>query len=313
MATLSWYNSCMSKQNVLLREFDRLRQYRMLLAIGVAIILFSGWMLLTNNKTNPTDVFWGMFDTSLSTTSVTRNVKDANEKSKADQSLRLYLSPELKTYNIVTVEETTDKGNTKIVTETIGTPKSDYARYTTIETAQQGADGKPIDFSNVTGIWGKNDLAEGKSGYFNEGMLGLVPFADIDQGKREGLISFMKDKNVYETDLNAAVKQKVDNHTAYIYKIKINPTAYIQMLIEFAKQSGLGELPGLDPEQYAKSQPLETEFIIDANTQQLIKINYIANKREETYIDYGLQQPLELPTDTIPLDELQSRLQKLQQ
>ena len=218
--------------------------------------------------------------------------------------------------NPAATEETTKQDSSTVVKETIGTPDTDYARYSKITSDQPGSDGKPADFSSVEGIWGKSpDALAGETPqvqYFIQGMLGTVPFANLNAGQRSSLIQFMHSKNVYQVNFGDVKTEKSGGKTAYVYSVKISPVVYFEMLQEFVKDLGLPEVAGLNPAQYANIEPLEVTFTVTKNARQLTKINYINSQQDEFYSDYGLVNAVGIPSQTIPIDELQNRIQQLQ-
>ena len=84
------------------------------------------------------------------------------------------------------------------------------------------------------------------------------------------------------------------------------------MLQQFVKKLGLPEIAGLDPSQYAGVADLETEFKIDKNSRQLVEIKYLGTGQQEFYSDHGLNGQIQIPEQTIPITELQTRIQNLQ-
>jgi hypothetical protein len=211
--------------------------------------------------------------------------------------------------------ESTEQAGTTVTKDTIGTPDADYSRYAKIQTDQKTADGKPVDFSNVLGIWGKSPSAPAgrmpEVRYFNQGLLGTVPFANLSRQQRQPLIKFMKQKNVYQVSYGDVKKDKQNGRQTYTYNVQINPVTYFEMLQRFVKSLGLPDVAGLNPTAYANISPLQAQFTVAKTSRELTKINYAGGGQDEFYVDYGLVGPIAIPSQTIPISELQNRIQKL--
>lgn len=249
----------------------------------------------------------------LATESVTRHVVQQTDAQTVDQYIQVEFGALNASRNLVTINRPEQKGQSIVTSETIGTPQNDYSRYINIQTPQTNAQGKPIDASKIVGIWGKTDSPiTGQpvlTQYLQQGVLGIVPFANLSGPQRQSLIKLMQDKGVYDISSEKPKHSQTNNRAVYVYSVAIKPKPYIEMIEAFTKALGL-TTPQLDANSYAGSQPLQVQFTVDKLSRQLVKINYKQGGQEESFSAQGLEQPITLPTKTIPIGELQKRVQQ---
>lgn len=287
----------------------------------VPIIIFAGAVLLTGSSitwlrvvyASPTNVFNRMLTTSLSSPSVERKTTQADDSQKLDQAFLLTTQPSQLTRSLSTLNQTTDT-KSSITTESIGTPTTDFVRYTNIKTSEKNEQGGDFDFSSVVGLWGKTDTANPNSGgaqSFSQSALGVVPIAMLTPTQRGALLTQIQKDSVYTFDKNSVKRGMVSGRPVYSYNVSISPKAYVSMLKTFAQNLGLKQLEDVDPMQYADSKPIRFIFDIDVLSGQLTKVAYKGSPRVETYSAYGVRSPILVPNSAITVDELQTRLQQI--
>jgi len=289
-----------------------------LVATGIIILTIGIWLWWQNIYSTPGRVFWATINNNLVTTGVTKHVLPTSQDSttSVDQYTRLSFGAQNLVRSQSTLTQESDASKSTVVTETVGTVNNDYARYISIKTDQKNANGKPLDFTKIQGIWGKSqDTAAGQpssASYFRQAVLGLVPFAHFDSTTRSQVLDYMHTNDVYNVDFSKTQKTTQNGKSAYVYTVNIMPKAYATLLVNLNKRLGLGPLEGLDPTSYDGAPPIKAVFTIDKNARQLISVKYLNNNQEEDYSDYGLNTPFNLPTQTIPISELQNRIQSIQ-
>ncbi len=265
---------------------------------------------------DPQRTFQDMLSLNLETGSVTRHVAQASEEGTLDQTTTLSLGTQNTAHTLTTLTQPGQSSNDKVVTESIGTLEADYLRYREITTPQMSANGKPINFSNVLNVWAKGESSSlgGQSAaqLFNESVVGIVPFAKLNSETRKHLLNTIRDKDVYNTDYAKAVYKLEHGRPVYTYTVNVKPAAYIAMLKEFGHDLGLKQLDNVEPAAYAQRPAQQLEFKVDVLSRQLLSINYHGANRQETYSGYGLQKIVDIPSSTIPITELQNRLQQIQ-
>ncbi len=287
---------------------------RIIILAGIVLLLVSimGWWRMIYS--DPGNVFDRMIANSLASPAVTKTIEQDDETQQLDQTTSLQTQPEQFVQSISTLTQTGD-AETTIVTESIGTPKVDFVRYSDIQTDQKSISGKAFDFSAVIGTWGKTDDSNPEAGgaqLFNQTVLGVVPVANVRQPYRKMLEESIKKDNVYAIDTSQVKRQTVNGRPVYSYDVTVAPVAYVTMLKNFARSIGITRLNDVDPSQYANSAPLKFVFDIDVWSGQLIKVAYDGSARTEAYSGYGAQTQIELPNSSIDVNELQARLQQIQ-
>lgn len=204
--------------------------------------------------------------------------------------------------------------NTQITTENITTTDKNFVRYTDIKTDQGRQDGSSFDFNQILGLWGEvpatandNSVATIYTGNV------VVPTANLTPNQREQLLQQIIADQVYELDYQSIKTESMNGRKTYHYDVTVNPVPYIKMLKTITSMLGQSQLDSLDPEQYADVEPLKFKMYVDVLSSQLVKIVYSDTAQStELYTGYGTRDTAPLPTDTIPLSELQTRLQQLQ-
>jgi hypothetical protein len=213
------------------------------------------------------------------------------------------------------VKQITPVGVNTVKTETIGTLTDDFARYTSINTRQRDRQNKPINFGQVLGVWGKSVPSSDQSlpaQFLYGNILTVVPFAPLNAQQRQRVLQTMRDLLVYDVDYSKAISRTENGRSLFVYTVKVNPASYVAMLKKLAQEIGLHQLDKIDPMTFAGKTAEEMEISVDKLSQQLTHISYQSGQREESYSGYGLQAEVNVPAVSVPIPELQRRLQSLQ-
>lgn len=282
-----------------------------IVVIGLIFLAASMWAWVFFVRNDPENTFKAMINNNFRTSSVTRRVTQESEGQKLDQIIRFQNQGQHVAQSKTTVTQTTEKGETVVVTETIGTPTRDYVRYLSIQTDQKSTDGKDLGFEKVLNVWAVGDDVSEKSlgDLYGDSALGVFPFADLTVDQRNQLMQIIEENNVYEVNYGASKEFKENGRTYYSYTVAVQPSSYILMLKQFARDVGITQLESIDPKAYEGAQQLSFNVVVDVLSQRLVKISSISGERQETFSGYGIQQNVTLPEQTIPVEELQQRLQ----
>lgn len=279
--------------------------------IAAVIFIVSGVTWWRQVYNNPRRVFETMLSNNLSTQGVTKNSKSVDQGTPLDRTDQISFVPTIASRSLVIVEQKGQDGSsTKITSESIGTLKEDYSRYTMIKTDQKNAEGKPLDYSKVVNIWGKSDMLQGEPQNFSQSALGLVPFANLDSKTRDKVLKLLEDKKAYTVDYSKIEPRKVGNKSALVFPVKVNLAGYVEALKVVAKATGLGDTPGLNPEQYKDQPPIDLKIIVDKHSRHILELESGQNQKE-TFSAYGLSLPIEIPSKSIPVSELQQKVQEV--
>lgn len=281
--------------------------------ILVVALVSAGWLTWSKLIVDPDKVLADTLNNSLKTPSITREVVQNQGTSGVNQvSYISFRQPEPAANTKTNIYQVTpDNTTASVETETIGTNNSDYVRYTNIKEAG-GKDGTG-GLSDLIGTWAKRSDTDGKAmpggslTFFNEGLFSIVPFGNLDKQSRETLIGLMNEKNLYK--YTSAEKKFENGRLVYVYSLNINPADLVEVLRSYMQLSGNGDVAQLDPAEYKDAPPIAIQITVDVLSRQLASIQY-PQGRIENYSGYGLYRPLDLPTETIPIEQLQQRVRQ---
>ncbi len=283
---------------------------------GIILLAVAGWLWCAKLSMDPQRVFWQTLDQSLSTTGVT--VKSSQDNANgvvATQLLQYSFGADTMSHAVTTLKQ----GNTTVVDEVIGTPKADYTRYLTLKTDQKGADGKPLKFPNVIGVWASSGESGGQ--LLPQSIIGTslplggvsLPIAQLDSRTRAALVDQIRQDTVYKIDFSKVKKQHIDGRLQYVYDVKMPAVAYAKMMKQFAAYAGVNDLKQLDPSTFAGRPDFAMRLTIDARAHHVIAAAGLADGKttvSQKYVSYDVPVVVEPPTKTISLQELQQRLSK---
>lgn len=282
-----------------------------LVAIVLLIVVIWAWWHYV--RSNPERTFYAAINNSLRTSSVTKEVTQKAPGQNLEQQVELTLSPQHVARGRTTISQEGETSAT-VQTETVSTSTEDYVRYTDIVTNQKDKSGKVLNFTELLNIWGKTESNQLQAGgeLYGESTLGIVPIGDLPAGERTSLMDFIRDNNVYEFD-EAKVERKIeDGRPVYVYDVTVAPEAWVGMLKQFAKAVGLKQLEAIDPASYKEAQAITLKLSVDVWGRQLVGVAYQGGERTERLGSYGIWRDTTIPEKTIPVQELQQRLQSIQ-
>jgi len=285
-----------------------------MLFVASALIIFvaSGWAWWHYVRSNPERTFYAAINNSLRTQGMVRQVTQDGEGQKLEQKVRLNQTAQHVAVGQTAINQT-GAVMANINTETIGTPTADYIHYTDIKTSQKSADGKDLDFSKLINVWGKSEETGQTTGeLYNESVLGVVPFGNLDAHKRTALMDMIVSKKVYQISDDDVVREIRNGRPVYTYTVTVAPEPYVAMLKDFAKVAGLNQLDQLNPADYKNTPPLAFKLTVDVWSQNFTDVTYDQNPRSEKYGSFGVSKTIDYPKNTIPSSELQSQLQAVQ-
>lgn len=278
----------------------------------VGVLVAAGWLAWSKVVVDPDRVLSDTLNNSLRTPSITREVVQGQGASGVEQvSYISFRQPDPRA-NTKTVIYQTTANNTRasVGTETIGTNNSDFVRYTGI-TEAGGEDGTG-GLGDLIGTWAQRNANDSSNPadsltFFNEGLFSIIPFGNMDKSSRETLIGMINDKNLYQ--YASAEKKLENNRLVYVYEFSINPADLVDVLRYYMELTGNGDPSQLDPLEYEGAPPIQILVKIDILSRQVSSIEY-PQGRVENYSGYGLYRPVDIPSETIPIQQLQQRVQQ---
>jgi hypothetical protein len=295
---------------------DRIiRRPRLSVTFAIVIVViaagFIWWQFVWQNQTR---VFQDMLANNLSTTSVTKTESANASDQHIEQDVRL----EMGNMNAADWLVAATQGPSTVTTESIGTPSAGYIRYTHVATQVKGTANNAANFNKVINTWGKSD---GKTDptlnhIFSQTLLDLSaaplpPIGNLPDAERQTLLAYMKSEKIFTPTYKNTKRAVVNGRAVYTYTVAVQLGAYVRMMQSFAHFLGLTDLDTIDPSQYSTVPPITLQMSVDRNSHQLIKITYPGSSFAQSYTDWGLLQPITIPSTTIPTTELQQRIQSL--
>ncbi len=284
-----------------------------LVAAGIVLLAIVVWVWWHFVYSGTNRVFFGAVENSLRTTSVSKLVTQSSAGQSLEQKLEITTGPNHLVRGQTTITENF-QGDTTIKTTAIGSPKVDYVSYSSIDTNQKTKSGKNLDFSNIIGVWGKNQpanklLTTGE--LYSEAVLGAVPIGSLPAQERSEVMNFIQKNSVYEFDKSKVSKKLQNGRPVYGYDVTVKPEYYVGMLKSFARSAGLTQLDNIDPKNYKDSPPIKVKINVDVWSHQISSIGY-SEGRHEQLGSYGVVRNIQTPEKTISLEKLQKRLQSIQ-
>lgn len=260
-------------------------------------------------------VFWDTIDNNLNIFGVTRHIEQDANGAKFNQKLQMSLGAENIARGLTTITQPAENGGTTtVVTETLGTPTSNYARY--LDVSVQAADKAAAqpDISSIKNQWSREVLITGaqqNQSVFAEGLFSSIPFAYLSQPQRQELVQFMKDNDVYTVDYRGARVVNRAGKQAYEYSVIVNIKGYIETLKKIDEMMGLKQLASVDPAAYDGSEPAQLAVVSSIDGRQLLEVTYTGTTRVEKYSSYGAHLNIDLPRTDLLRSELEKKIQSI--
>ena len=282
-----------------------------IIAGAILLIIISSSIWMRQVYYSPERVFNAMLENNLSTNGVTRTRVQEQQAGKKEDIEQVSFVPEAAVRSLQTINQNGPGGNNKVVTESIGTVNNDYSQFISIDVAQKGVDGKKLNYATVEKQWGKTDAKEQQAQIFRSVVLSPVPFANLDQSARTKIISLMKESKAYDVQYGRVKNVKVDGTDAIAFPVKINSEKYVAVLKELAKYLGINNTEDLNPADFKDQPPIEVTITVGKLSRQILEVTY-AGGQKESYSAYGMSKPIQLPTSTISLNDLQQKAESIQ-
>lgn len=279
--------------------------------LGVGVVLW--WQFV---YTDEQLVFEGMLEETLNTRSVTKTVSQETGNQSLQQTNRLQFGANTAVVGRTRIEQTGEAA-AKVVTEEVGTPDRDYVRYTTIETTERDNENQELDFQDVLGVWGVSEAMPGQPSQgesFGEAMLGVIPFANVPASERQEILALALEGGAYKVDYLGMTSETENGRPVYTYPVLLQPEPYIDYLKAVASASGIDHLDQLNSADFRGVPEIRFTVRVDVISRQPIEFRFAGDTdREEAIENFGIIRPIDIPTAAIPAQELQQRIQSIQQ
>lgn len=285
----------------------------LLVIASIAMLGSSGYYWYTSVLTNPDRILSDMLDKSLQTTSVQRTISQENNQTNVEQDIFLAFTPEVYARSLTNLEETSSIGVSKVTTETIGTADTDYVRYNSIDVATRQNTAKQ-NFDNVLNVWGKregNPETGQSTSFLNDALFVAVPFGNLNTEQRKELKAEIAKTQLYT--IRETKTEFIDARPVITYTMDIKPQALITVLAKYVELTGVGSSAQLDPAQYEGAPSTPIKIQVDLLSRHVNEVSFDSSGRTEFYGAYGGVRDTQYPTETIDVDELQTRLTEVEQ
>lgn len=299
------------RTNSFLKQLTSVK-FIVILAILIAVIALGLWQY--RNTTNTDKIFWSAVNNNLQTSSFSKHNVSQSGGQSADQVTEVYMSPKQAIYSRTHFVQT-GSDEAEATTENIGTPYADYVRYTNITTTQKSTTGKEFDFSKIINIWGGStpDKSQTNGQQFGQALLAAIPAGDLSAAQRRELVKILKEKNVYSYSVKKTSHEGTLARPSYTYTVTLTPSAYVEALKKFGEYVGLTQLKDLNPADYKNANKTQFRVTVDAWNHQIISMIEPGANKEETVSGYNVRKATPaVPSNTISIDELQTRLQSIE-
>jgi hypothetical protein len=277
-----------------------------IVAVALIAAVFAWWR---NSSVNPTRVFWGAVQNSLSTRGVTVSESASANGEATSETSQFDFGPSQRALTITTFTE----GSAEVRTLELSTPNADYTKYLTIK--ESGAAISAANLKQVIGVWG-NTTSSTKSkdtnvpSTFPSALLQLaMPFGNFSAAQQATLMNQAQTQQVYTPDIAHVQKKTVDGRLEYEYSVTMQPILYVQLMKIYAQAMGMHDLDSIDPNSYASDGATEMQWTIDAHSRQVLSVAYAGHT--ENYSGYGLNITTPTPTNVISGATLQTRINAL--
>ncbi|HYF97256.1 MAG TPA: hypothetical protein VD947_04450 [Patescibacteria group bacterium] len=280
-----------------------------LLVLGCVILVgVTGWLWWAKIVVNPDRVLNDTISNNLRTKSITKHVSQSGPEGGVEQTAYLsFFPPDINAQTKTILSQGSGSKTASITTDTIGTKTADYVRYSDVA----GAEGLPgaERLNDLLGVWAKrqSNPANGEQlTFLNETIFNVMLFGDLDNEQKTKLEELIYKSNLYQ--YSSAEKRLENKRLVYVYDVSINPEDLVTVIQEYVRLTGVADADQFDPAQYKGVPPVKVQLTIDVFSRQLQKIEY-STGRVETYSGQNLFRPDNIPEQTIPIDELQKKLQ----
>ncbi len=292
-----------------MRLIELIRDYpiRALVVGGALLYIISGLMWWNLVYMNPQRAFDDMLANNLSARSVTKNITLEASGEQLAQTVRLQLGTTNAAFWLVTAKY---DGNT-VTTESIGTPQTDYVRYTQIASNNEEAINQ---YKPALNQWAKSAApTETAGGLFQQALLDInyapvPPIGYVMPEQRAQMLEFMREQSIFQPDYETVRTVTVGDRKAFEYTVSVAQAPYVRLMQSFEKSFGYNTLSDVSATQYQGQPPDKIVMVVDKLSHQLVRLSYERTGYTETFSGYGIVHSIQIPARTIPLDTLRQRL-----
>lgn len=279
----------------------------LLFVAGVVLFLLAGigWRQYVHLSTS--NVFDGMLQQSLRTSSYTRTEVSSEQGVEQKTQSQVQFGADTFVRRLTTISQKIGDQTNQVRREAIGTLNADYDRLLSADFPSQPEAAKGYD--KVKGVWVKaGGTKEAASNQVLLGSLfGILPMGYLTPEQQTELLNLLSSEKVYTVDKDAGItRSEVAGQEVYVYTVKIKQAGYIAYVQKFSEALGLGDYTQFDPNQYVSQPDIVAKFSVRPTSRQLVAVSFPDNPtRTESYSSYDVVAQLKEPDDTVSVEELQ--------
>lgn len=291
---------------------DTFRRHVPLWLTLIAAVLFVGAVLLWwfGVYQSPRYVFQDMLANNLEVTAVTKNELHTASDQNVLQRVNLQLGGTNASRWFVTIQQS----KSSVSTDSIGTKDGGYVRYT--EILDDG--GRADRYKSAVGVWAKGSPGDGTTlnTLFEQSLLDMtavpvLPLGAVRPEVRGTMLNYINTEGVFAVDYGKVGTTTINGRKALTYEVAVNIAPYLRLMQFFAQNYGLKSLDQVSPSDYQDTAPVKLRISVDKLSHQMLRAESADGKFSETYSDYGIQRDIPIPQHTIPVKQLQQKLQGL--
>lgn len=287
-------------------SFSVSKRYRKLLfsIITLAVLIFGLQLWYNKVYADPQRVFWNMIDNNLSTVGFTKETPQPAcvPNAQSTNILQTTFAPSLGVRCITSIEQ----GIIKLTVESIGTTQADYVHYSNVKTT--GEDPKTDKYSRIYGMWLKNNGNETATASLYSHILNSpVLFGNFSSQQREKITKSLW--SVYNVDYKKLDSQRNGLKETYVYTVTVPLRKFAEAEKLYAETLNLPLANQINPGAYPADRKVNVKLTVDVLSRQLKEVEF--QNVIEKYSGYGINQTLNIPKQTVSLQQLQNAFQNV--
>lgn len=282
------------------------KKYRKLLLGLIALAVLILGLQLWYNKVyaDPHRVFWNMIDNNLSTRGFTKETSQPAcvPNAQSTNVLQTTFTPSLRIRCITQIEQ----GIIKLTVESIGTTEADYVHYSNVKTT--GENPKTDKYDKIYGMWLKNNGNESATASLYSHILNSpVLFGYFSGQQREKITDSLR--KVYEVDYKKVDSQRSGVRETYVYDVTVPLRKFAAAEKLYAETMNLPIANQINPDAYPAEGKVKVKLSVDVLSRQLQGVEF--QNVAEKYSGYGISPTINIPKQTVSLQQLQNAFQNV--
>jgi hypothetical protein len=271
----------------------------------LAVIMLGLWLLYTEIYLKPSTVFWSTINQNLQTGYISKTVTQTTGTQTLTEATNIQFKGSLIAHTTLILTNKSGLSTSSVITETYGTDKQDFLRYTEIKSSTSA---NPKNTINVWAVNNKNNqqIIEILSDAL---MSSPLMYGYLSSSQRADIINQMHDHNVFTINFaNTSTNVKYDGKRIYTYDVAINLQSYVQVFRAYLQDLGQSNL-ALQIGQPAAGSTYKATLYINPASRQILKMVPDGSSISEIYSNQDINAQTKLPVNVkLSITELKQRL-----